>query len=86
MYSFYGVATIRCLLQITGLFCKSVLQKRRYSAKEAYNFKEPTHRSHPIPRRITRDMASLRSRDMTWGRYDQQAPSNYTSLLQNTDI
>ena len=27
---------------------KSALQKRRYSAKETYNFKAPTHRSHPI--------------------------------------
>jgi len=45
---YYGVATISRLLKITGLFCKSALQKRRYSAKETYNFKEPTHRSHPI--------------------------------------
>ena len=29
-----------------GLFCKRALQKRRYSAKETYNFKEPTHLSH----------------------------------------
>ena len=34
--------------KITGLFCKRALQKRRYSAKETYNFKEPTNRSHPI--------------------------------------
>ena len=31
-----------------GLLCKRALQKRRYSAKETYNFKEPTNRSHPI--------------------------------------
>ena len=31
-----------------GLFCKRDLYKRRYSAKETYNFKEPTNRSHPI--------------------------------------
>ena len=31
-----------------GLFCKRALQKRLYSAKETYNFKEPTNRSHPI--------------------------------------
>jgi len=30
-----------------GLFCKRALQKRRYSARETYNFKEPTNRSHP---------------------------------------
>ena len=44
----YGVASISRLLKITGLFCKGALQKRRYSAKETYNFKEPTNRSHPI--------------------------------------
>jgi len=46
----YGVATISTLLQIIGLFCKSALLKRRYSAKEINNFKEPTNRSHPIRR------------------------------------
>jgi len=50
-YSFddwYGVASISRLLTITGLFCKRVLWKRWYSAKETYHFKEPTSRSHPI--------------------------------------
>ena len=46
---FYGVATISRLLKIIRLFCKKALQRRLYSAKETYNFKEPTHRSHPIP-------------------------------------
>ena len=31
-----------------GLFCKRALQKRRYSAKETYSFKEPTNRSQAI--------------------------------------
>jgi len=44
-----GVAMISRLLQIIGLFCKRALWKRLYSAKETYNFKEPTNRSHPIP-------------------------------------
>jgi len=44
----YGVATNSRLLKITGLFCKRALQKRLYSAKETYNFKEPTNRSHPM--------------------------------------
>ena len=44
----YGVATINRFLKIIGLFCKRALHKRRYSAKETYNFKEPTNRSHPI--------------------------------------
>jgi len=44
----YGVATCSRLLKIIGLLCKRALWKRRYSAKETYNFKEPTNRSHPI--------------------------------------
>jgi len=44
----YGAATISRLLKIIGLFYKRALQKRRYSAKETRNFKEPTNRSHPI--------------------------------------
>ena len=44
----YVVATINRLLKIIGLFCKRALLKRRYSAKETYNFKEPTNRSHHI--------------------------------------
>jgi len=39
------VATIRSLLKIIDLFCERTLQKRLYSAKETYDFKEPTHRS-----------------------------------------
>jgi len=44
----YGVARASRLLKIIGLFCKRALKKRRYSAKETYNLKEPTNRSHPI--------------------------------------
>jgi len=47
-YAPYGVASISRLLKIISLFCKRALQKRRYSAKETYIFKEPTNRSHPI--------------------------------------
>ena len=32
--------------EIIVLFCKRALKQRRYSAKETYNFKEPTNRSH----------------------------------------
>jgi len=46
--NWYGVASISKLLKITGLFCKRALSKRLYSAKETYNLKEPTNRSHPI--------------------------------------
>ena len=42
------MATTSRLLKIICLFCKSALSKRRYSAKETYNFQEPTNRSHPI--------------------------------------
>jgi len=42
------VATVSRLLEIIGLFCKRALEKKRFSAKETYNFKEPTNRSHPI--------------------------------------
>ena len=42
----YGMATISRRLKIIGLFCKRALQKRRYSAKETYIFKEPTNQSH----------------------------------------
>ena len=44
----YGVAMISRLPQNIGLLCKRALCKRRYSAKETYNFKEPPKRSHPI--------------------------------------
>jgi len=47
MANMYGVATISRLPKIAGLFCKRALQKRKYSAKETYHFKEPTVCSHP---------------------------------------
>ena len=37
----YGVALVRRMDKIIGLFCKRGLQKRRYSAKETYNFIDP---------------------------------------------
>ena len=37
--------------KIIGLFCKRALPKRLYSAKETYNFQEPSDQSHPIARR-----------------------------------
>jgi len=47
-FSDYGVATCSRLLKMIGLFCKRALWKRRYSAKETCNFKEPTNRSPPL--------------------------------------
>jgi len=47
--SLYGLATISRLFKMKGPFCKRALEKRLYSAKETYNFKEPINRSQPIP-------------------------------------
>jgi len=44
----YGVATISRLLKIVGLFCRISSLLYGSFAKETYNFKEPTNRSHPI--------------------------------------
>jgi len=43
------VASITRLLKIIGLFCKISSLFKGSFAKETYNFKEPTSRSHPIP-------------------------------------
>jgi len=43
----YGLATISRLFEIIGPFRKRALKKTLYSAKETYNFKEPTDGSHP---------------------------------------
>jgi len=44
----YGVATISRLLKIIGLFCRDLSLLYGSFAKETYNLKEPTNRSHPI--------------------------------------
>ena len=44
----YGVATISRPLEIIGLFCRIQSLLKGSFAKETYNFKESTHRSHPI--------------------------------------
>jgi len=44
----YGVATISRLLRITGLFCRISSLVGGSFAKETYDFKEPTNRSHPV--------------------------------------
>jgi len=45
----FGVATISRLLKIIGLLCRISSLLKGSFAKETYNFKEPTNRSHPIP-------------------------------------
>ena len=42
------MATISRLLKIAGLFCRTSSLLQGSVAKETYNFKEPTNRSHPI--------------------------------------
>jgi len=44
----YVVASISRLFKILGLFCKRALEKRRYSAKETYNSKDPIHESRHV--------------------------------------
>ena len=44
----YGVAMISRLLEILGLFCRISSLLKGSFAKKAYDFKAPTHRSHPI--------------------------------------
>jgi len=44
----YGVPTISRLLKIIGLFCRISSLLWVSFAKETYNLKEPTNRSHPI--------------------------------------
>ena len=43
-----GVATISRLLKTIRLFCRISSLLQGSVAKETYNFKEPTNRSHPI--------------------------------------
>jgi len=45
---YYGVATISGRLKIIGLFCRICSLLQGPFAKETYNLKEPTNRSHPI--------------------------------------
>jgi len=44
----YGGALVSRIDKIIGLFWKRALQKSHYSAKETYNFIDPTNRSRPI--------------------------------------
>jgi len=46
--SCYGLATISRLLKVPGLFCRIQSLLQGSFAKETYNFKEPTNRSHQI--------------------------------------
>jgi len=54
----YGVALVSRIDKIIGLFYKRALLKRWYSAKETYNFIDPTDRSHPISHTVPRKKAN----------------------------
>jgi len=53
----YGVATISRLLKIIGLFCRMSSLLWGSFAKKTHNFKDPTHRSHPISTERARESA-----------------------------
>ena len=44
----FGVASLSRIDQMIGLFCKRALEMRQDSAKETYDFIDPTDRSHPM--------------------------------------
>ena len=46
--STYGVALVSRIDKMIGLFCKRALRKRLYSAKETWDFIDPTDRSQRI--------------------------------------
>ena len=55
----YGVATVSRLLEIIGLFCRISSLLYGSFAKETYNIKEPTDRSHPIYKIYSRVAGNL---------------------------
>ena len=57
----YGVATIGRLLKIIDLFCRMQSVSQGSFAKETYNIKESTTRSHPILLIITTHQPHLHS-------------------------
>ena len=87
----YGVATVSRLLEITGHFRKKALQKRWYSAKETYNFKAPTHRSHPIaidfcvyrPGRVPRTATHCNTSQHTATHCNTQCSATHCNTLQH---
>ena len=64
-----------------GRFCKRALSKRRYSAKETYNFIDPTDHSHHVTRGSF-DIHIHRHKTQT----QAQAPGHVGSLLFIGDV
>ena len=76
----YGVATMSRLLQIIGLFCRMSSLLKGFLAKETYDFKEPTNRSHPIPLVVAQFGISI------WGSSYEGSPSfTSQSVAQNLE-
>jgi len=75
----YGVATISRLLKIVRLFgeYRSLLQV--FFAKETYNFKEPTNRSHPIP-----DFGELIPVQSKWCVFETHRAAAPLEILRNS--
>ena len=69
------------LLKITRHFCKRALWKRLYSAKETYNLKEPTNRSHPIIRHMNE---SYHTREQVTSNTWTHEPTTHCNTLQHT--
>ena len=70
-----------CFLK--GLFFKRALQKRRYSAKETYNLKEPTNRSHHIPEAQDQMRSKLEASQSPFGRKKNPKESVNQKGLRN---
>jgi len=69
------------LLKITRHFCKRALWKRLYSAKETYNLKEPTNRSHPIIRHMNE---SYHTREQVTSNTWTHESTTHCNTLQHT--
>jgi len=77
----YEVATMSRLLKIIGLLCKRALYKRLYSAKEPYDFKEPTNRSHPTWRYIPIHIIRSQKWRCTWTSLSPQARHHWDGII-----
>jgi len=77
----YEVATMSRLLKIVGFLCKRALYKRLYSAKEPYDFKEPTNRSHPTWRYIPIHIIRSQKWRCTWTSLSPQARHHWDGII-----
>jgi len=66
----YGLATISRLLKIISLFCRISSLSEGSFAKETCNFKEPTHRSHPIAKPPHESTSRVTQMNESWHTYE----------------